>query len=121
MKKNKYMFLLFASALVFGACSSDDALDGSKDQPSRPGIQKGEALTFEASVGQGLQILDEENLDVVSENQSGKSRIAINSDFDVTTWFTNDKISVSDGTLNYTYSPESETEGQSCTFEAGGN
>ena len=121
MKRNKYIYMLLASALTLSACSSDDALDGGKDQPSRPGIQKGDALTFEASVGQGLQILDEENLDVVSEGQSGKSHIAVNSDFDVTTWFTNDKISVSDGTLNYTYSPESETTGQNCTFAAGGN
>lgn len=121
MKRNKYIYMLLASALTLSACSSDDALDGDKDQPSRPGIQKGEALTFEASIGQGLQILGEENLDIVNESQSGKSRIAINSDFDVTTWFTSDKISISDGTLSYTYSPDAETTGQSCSFTAGGN
>ena len=116
MKKNKYIYILFASALVFGACSSDDALE-----KKQPGLQAGEALTFEGSVDQGLQILDDEDLDGGSSKSNVKSRVAINSDFQVTTWFTNDKISVSDGALSYTYSPDAETTGQNCTFTAGGN
>ena len=115
MKKNQYIYLLAAAALTFGACSSDkDVVD---EEIANAVPQEGEAITFKsASVG-GIEVLAEEDLDA----PSAKPRtIAINTGtMAIDHWDTSDQISISDGTLSYTFSPSSESA--NCEFETSGN
>lgn len=91
--------------MAFAACSSDDAL--APQQPATP-AEAGQNIGFHASFGQPLQVLDEEDLD-----GGPSTRATINtSNTSATegffgTWSTNDKISISDGALMFTYQPTS--------------
>jgi len=108
---------MFASALALGACSSDDALV----EQTKPLPQAGQEMAFSGSIASDIEILEDEELDAENGASKVKSRIAVNSDFQISKWFTNDKISVSDGTLNYTYSPSAETENSGSSFITSGN
>ena len=52
--------IIFTAATVLAACSSDDAL--TPQQPATP-VEAGEIIGFQASVGQPLEVLDEEDMD----------------------------------------------------------
>lgn len=94
--------ILFSAALAFVGCTDDEPL--ASQQPATP-AGAGVKIGFQATVGQSLQVLDEEDLD------GGKStRASINtsaSEGFFGTWATNDNISISDGALMYTYQPTS--------------
>lgn len=115
MKKNHYMYILAAAALTLGACSSDkDVVD---EEIAKAVPQEGEAMTFKAASVGGIEVLAEEDLDA----PSAKPRtIAIDPmTMSITQWHTTDKISISDGTLSYTFSPSSTDA--NCEFSTGGN
>ena len=115
MKKNHYIYLLAAAALTLGACSSDkDVVD---EEIAKAIPTEGEAIAFHAASVGGMEILGEEDLDAFS----AKPRtIAINTEtMGITQWHTTDKISISDGTLSYTFSPSSTDA--SCEFSTSGN
>ena len=115
MKKNHYIYLLAAAGLTLGACSSDkDVVD---EEIAKAIPTEGEAIAFHAASVGGMEILGEEDLDAFS----AKPRtIAINTEtMGITQWHTTDKISISDGTLSYTFSPSSTDA--SCEFTPSGN
>lgn len=98
----KNHLILFSVALAFVGCTDDEPL--ASQQPATP-AGAGVKIGFQATIGQPLQVLDEEDMD------GGKStRASINtsaSEGFFGTWATNDNISISDGALMYTYQPTS--------------
>ena len=107
MKTITYKFMFLATALTFAACSSDDALES--EQPLTP-ANTGENITFASTIGDQLEILAEENLD----GETG-TRATFDSSNELVGWETSDKISISDGTLMYTYQPTNT--GANAVFE----
>lgn len=106
--KTTYYFGMMAAALAFVACGSDEAL--TPQQPVVP--EAGENVGFVSTMGDQLEILATEDLD-------GGATRATMSDGAFGTWATSDKISVSDGTLMYVYSPkDGSISGASCSFES---
>ena len=104
MNTRKHLIYLSA-ALAFAACSSDDAL--APQQPATP-AEAGQNIGFHASFGQPLQVLDEEDLDGgPSTRATIKTSSTSATEGFFGTWSTNDKISISDGALMYTYQPTS--------------
>jgi len=119
MKANKYFYLLAAAALTVSACSSDkDQLD---EAIGKVVPQEGEAMTFAAKTVDGMEYLGEEDLDGQSSAAKPRKIGVSPSDFSISHWYTNDKISISDGTLNYTFSPSEDKEGSACSFSTSGN
>lgn len=107
--KIKYS-ILTAAALTLTACSNDDAL--ASGQPSEP--EAGEQIGFASAIGDDLELLADEDLD--GTDAATRATMA---DGAFGTWVTTDNISVSDGTLMYTYQPkEGSISGAKCTFEA---
>lgn len=94
--------IIFTAATVLAACSSDDAL--TPQQPATP-VEAGEIIGFQASVGQPLEVLDEEDLDSGKATRASINTSAAEGFFGA--WATNDNISISDGMLMYTYQPTS--------------
>ena len=102
---------MMAAALVFGACSNDEAqvLQSPQD------VSAGTDVGFVSSIGDQLEILATEDLDggSVAATRSTMSGGALS------LWDTKDKISISDGTLMYTYQPKEGTiSGASCSFQS---
>ncbi len=119
MKANKYFYLLAAAALTASACSSDkDQLD---EAIGKVVPQEGEAMTFAAKTVDGMEYLGEEDLDGQSSAAKPRKIGVSPSDFSISHWYINDKISISDGTLNYTFSPSEDKEGPACSFSTSGN
>ena len=116
--KLKYYIWMFAAASLFAACSNDDAL--APEQPSATEQQtavvtEGEGIGFTSTIGDQLEILATEDLDAEA---SAKTRSTM-SDGAFGSWATSDKISISDGTLMYTYQPKEETiKGANCYFQS---
>ena len=109
MKTIKYKFTLIAVALTLAACTSDDAVEPKISSTTTDG----EIVTFASSIGDQLEILAEENLDGESSTRATMSNGAFG------TWDTSDKISISDGTLMYTYQPkDGSINGADCSFES---
>ena len=114
MFKIQYISLV-ASVLMMSACSND-----ATEQPSFV-PEAGEGVGFQSVIGSQLDVLPEESLDsnvpvASSDRNSTRSTMA---DGAFASWATSDKISVSDGTLMYTYQPkEGCINGSSCTFES---
>lgn len=107
--KIKYS-ILTAAALTLTACSNDDAL--ASGQPSEP--VAGEQVGFASAIGDDLELLADEDLD---GTDAATRATMVDGAFG--TWATTDNISVSDGTLMYTYQPkEGSISGAKCTFEA---
>lgn len=100
-----------AAALVFGACSNDEALAPQSPQDVSAGTDVG----FVSAIGDQLEILATEDLD-------GGADVATRStmtDGAFASWATSDKISISDGALMYTYQPKQETiNGANCSFQS---
>ena len=94
--------MLAAVALMFSACGADDAIDEAQQQQTTPNV--GEAISFSGTIAEGLYM---ENDDATRVDVSGA---------DITAWHAGDKISVSDGTLNFTYSVKATTNDANCTF-----
>ncbi len=113
MKTTKYLYFLLAAGLTLGACTNDT--DVEENVPATP--TEGTGIGFTTIVGDKLDDQGTENLD------GEQTRSTINADFEIASWATSDKISVSDGVLNYTYQPKENTTGSRCVFEAktGGN
>jgi len=107
----QYITMLTAS-LFLVACSSDEGL--TPQQPVIPNV--GENIGFKAVIADQFDILPEEDLDNPSTratlNTSGSGSF-------FGTWATTDKISISDGTLMYTYQPKDGTiNGDKCSFQS---
>lgn len=94
--------ILFSAALAFVGCTDDEPL--ASQQPATP-AGAGVKIGFQASVGQPLQVLDEEDLDGGPSTRASINTSASEGFFG--TWATNDNISISDGALMYTYQPTS--------------
>ncbi|MCR4994413.1 MAG: phosphatidylinositol-specific phospholipase C domain-containing protein [Bacteroidales bacterium] len=110
MKYNiKYMCLM-AAALFVGACSSEEEVAASQTEPTGAG----QTVGFVSTISDELEILPTEDLD----GNAAATRSSM-SDGAFGTWSTTDKISISDGTLIYTYLPvESSINGANCSFES---
>lgn len=118
MKRNHYIFILAAATLTLNACSNEkNVVD---EEIAKVAAQEGNVMTFSATSVNGMEYLAEEDLDANQPTNAKPRTIDIDTDFRISNWYTNDRISVSDGVLNYTYSPKTDTEGSSCSFEAGG-
>lgn len=110
MKTRTPYILLAAAALVLAACSSDDAL--TPQQPQQ--VAEGETVGFYSAIGDQLEILSTEDLD----GNAVATRSTM-SDGTLSSWDTSDKISISDGTLMYTYQPkEGSISGANCSFQS---
>lgn len=104
---------MLAATLVLGACSSDEAL--TPQQPTT--TEAGETIGFNSTISDPLDILSDEDLD--ASTPATRSTL---SDGAFGTWATNDKISISDGTLMYTYLPKEGTiNGANCSFQSKSN
>ena len=111
MKYKIQYISLMAAALFVGACSSDEAVE--PQQPAAPG--EGESVGFVSAIGDQLDILATEDLD---GNAEAATRATMSGGA-FGTWATSDKISVSDGTLMYTYQPKDGTiSGANCSFQS---
>lgn len=109
MKKNKYMYL-FAVVLGLGvsACSSDDlATEEQGMQGTDAAATAGTGVVFTSRIADGLDMLD---------GEEGQTRSAI-VDGRIARWTQGDAVSVSDGTLAYTYQVKETTSGTACSFE----
>lgn len=102
---------MMAAALVFGACSNDEAL---APQPPQD-VSEGTDVGFVSSIGDQLEILATEDLD----GGAGVATRSTMTDGAFASWATSDKISISDGALMYTYQPKQETiNGANCSFQS---
>ncbi len=108
MKTYRTIYLLAATAFMLGACSDNDELDGQQEQ-EQPATQEGGALSFGGTIAGDMEILPEEDLDGGTATDS-KTRASINASDFTLTWETKDTISISDGTLNYSYSASPDDE-----------
>lgn len=113
LKTMKYKIqysILTVAALSLTACSNDDAL--ASGQHSEP--VAGEQIGFATTIGDGLDLQADEDLD---GTDAATRATMVDGAFG--TWATTDNISVSDGTLMYSYQPkEGSISGAKCTFEA---
>ena len=111
MKSRFYIVYMMAAALVFGACSNDEAL---APQPPQD-VSEGTDVGFVSSIGDQLEILATEDLD----GGAGVATRSTMTDGAFASWATSDKISISDGALMYTYQPKQETiNGANCSFQS---
>ncbi len=109
MKKNKYMYL-FAVVLGLGvsACSSDDlATEEQGMQGTGAAATEGTGVVFTSKIVDELDMLDGEEEQTRSAIVSGQ----------IARWTKGDAVSVSDGTLAYTYQVKETVSGTSCSFE----
>ena len=105
--------MLAVALLTFCACSNDDILGDENLAPTKQAITDGEG--FSAVIGDQLEMLAEENLD----GGTPASTRSTMSDGAFSSWDTSDKISISDGTLMYTYQPKDGTiNGVNCSFQS---
>lgn len=104
--------MTFAAALLaLQACSNDDIITETVVEPT---VEEETAEGFNAIIGDQLDILAEEDMD----GQPSGTRATM-SDGAFGTWATTDNISISDGTLMYTYQPEEgKINGANCSFVA---
>ena len=108
--KTTFKYMTFAAALLaLQACSNDDIITETVVEPT---VEEETAEGFNAIIGDQLDILAEEDMD---GQPSGTRATMVNGAFG--TWATNDNISISDGTLMYTYQPKANTEDSNCSFE----
>ena len=110
MKTTHYLYIMATALLTFSACNNDDVLT---DEPVTPTEQPADDSDgFNGTIGDELDILAEEDLD----GQPSETRATM-SDGAFASWATNDKISICDGTLMYTYQPkEGAIYGANCSF-----
>ena len=119
MKYNIKHITWIAAALMAGACNNDETLVPEQpEQSAQPAVlTDGESVGFQSTIADALQILPEENLDGSASTDEVTRSTMFNGAFD--SWATSDKISISDGTLMYTYLPKEGTiDGSSCIFES---
>ncbi len=102
--------MMATTLLTFSACSNDDVLTEEVVTPTEQTTDEG----FTAVIEDQLEMLDEENLDGTAATRS-----KMNGDGQFSEWATSDKISISDGTLMYTYQPKEGTiNGANCSFQS---
>ncbi|MDE7377333.1 MAG: phosphatidylinositol-specific phospholipase C domain-containing protein [Paraprevotella sp.] len=109
MKKNKYMYL-FAVVLGVGlsACSSDDLATEEQGMQGTGAAATAEtSVVFTSRIADGLDMLDGEEEQTRSAIVNGQ----------IARWTQGDAISVSDGTLAYTYQVKETTSDTFCSFE----
>lgn len=110
--KYKSIYGIMAACLTMSlvGCSSEELADVKPGTPSA----EGDAATFTGVIADELDVLPE-------EGESTETRSTISAgDF---AWNKGDKVSISDGTLNFTYVVAEGADGYNCTFNAkeGGN
>ena len=130
MKTTHYLYIVAAALLTFSACSNDDVLTEEAPAPAEQTTTDGEG--FMASIGDQLEILGEESLegadasrrleigaDASQRLDGGETTRSTMSGGALASWSTTDKISISDGTLMYTYQPkEGSISGTDCSFQS---
>jgi len=121
MKSQKYIYLMAVASLMMGACSSDDFSDNGQPTPPQPAqeLTEGDAQGFTARIGDALEVLPAEDLDGTAPESAAPATRSTMSDGAFASWSTTDKISISDGTLMYTYQPsEGSIDGKHCDFQS---
>ena len=122
MKNYRTSYIFAVAALALCSCSNDELaseLSDAQNEAVQSGAQteaaEGHDSGFGGVVTGMLDILETENLDA-AEQQSTRSTMV---DGAFGTWATTDKISISDGTLNYTYMPkDASIDGNKCDFQS---
>lgn len=108
MKAIKYISTM-AAVLMLSACSEETINDMNAQAQNGDGNQ----IVMLGTIADELQVLPEENLDGTTPTRSTMSGGVLSS------WATTDKISISDGTLMYTYQPkEGSINGTNCSFQS---
>lgn len=112
--KTKYFYIIATAAMMLAACSTDDELaaDVSSVADEQSAVQ---TEGFYGMMGDQLQMLPEEDMD---GGPSSGTRSTIGSDGYFASWSTTDKISISDGKLNYVYQVKENTNSANCSFTA---
>ena len=113
-----FKHIFFTALLLVAACSCNDD-DIQESNPGTSDQTETQAEGFQALIADELDIQETENLD----GQTSPSTRSTLTDGKFSQWANTDKISISDGLLNYTYQPSEVSSGASCTFEpkSGGN
>lgn len=106
MKRYNY-FSLVAAAMALVACSNENIIDTEVET----GVLTGEAITFNGAKVTNLDVLSDENADGTEVKES-RSTI----DNGTFSWSENDLVSVSDGTLQFSYKVVNPN-GSKCSFE----
>ena len=102
--------MVFSTLILLNACKSEDNYNNGSDNKSN----HDEMNFFRGRINGQMDILPEENLG----EDAGPETRATMADGKITAWHTSDKISISDGVLNFTYQPSSSNiNGASCGFE----
>ena len=103
-----------AVGFVMTACSNED--NNIADETTQQAIPSaGEDIAFSSRIGDQLEMLGEENLDGGSSATTRSTML----NGALSEWSTTDKISISDGTLMYTYQPKEGTiSGANCSFQS---
>ncbi len=110
MRSLKYFLMVFSTLILLNACKSEDNYNYGSDNKSN----HDEMNFFRGRINGQMDILPEENLG----EDAGPETRATMADGKITAWHTSDKISISDGVLNFTYQPSSSNiNGASCGFE----
>ena len=108
MKAIKYISTM-AAVLMLSACSEETINDMNAQAQNGDGNQ----IVMLGTIADELQVLPEENLDGTTPTRSTMSGGVLSS------WATTDKISISDGTLMYTYQPkEGSINETNCSFQS---
>lgn len=120
MKKYHGFYLAALMGLTCPACSDGELTDVQQTAPQQELEQaplatgEGNGIAFGSTVAEPLEVLPTEYLD---GQAALDTRATLSSEGALGTWATTDKISISDGTLNYTYLPdEASIDGASCSF-----
>lgn len=116
MNNNIIIRILIAATIMLAACSNED-IPGAEPESSATTTQAEEYTEptgFYGVISRPMEVLPEENLDK-SDNLPTRSTM---SDGAFAAWQTNDKISITDGTLAYTYQPSENTSDATCNFVA---
>lgn len=112
MKTTHYIYMMAAALMTFSACNNDDVLTEETPTPTEQPTNDSEG--FVAVIGDQLEMLDEENLD----GQPAATRSSM-SNGAFASWSPSDNISISDGTLMYTYQPKEGTiSDANCSFQS---
>lgn len=111
MNTYKYITMMAVVALMLGACSEENISNMKPQQPT-----EGETIHMTATIADELQMLPDEDMDGENADVKPATRSTMSGGA-LSAWTTTDKISISDGTLMYTYLPDEESiNGNGCSF-----
>lgn len=112
MKKILYYINIFAVVTFLFSCCKPLDKDFVPEDYDISDETEANAALFDGNIADELQILDAEACD----GESLASTRSVISDGNFSSWNTGDKISISDGILNYSYKV-SKSNGKNCSFE----